>query len=67
MTALSWDEICKRASENNRTLICEVDKRYDKRYFKTRKERYFGHQPPHAICDVLFFGRLRNHFVSHGT
>jgi hypothetical protein len=36
MAALSWDEICKRASENNRTLICEVDKRYDKRYFKTR-------------------------------
>ena len=36
MAALSWDGICKRASENNKTVICEVEKKVNGRYFKTK-------------------------------
>jgi Zn finger protein HypA/HybF involved in hydrogenase expression len=36
MEALSWDEICERAKQNNKTVICEVDKRAYKRFFKIR-------------------------------
>jgi Zn finger protein HypA/HybF involved in hydrogenase expression len=32
MAALSWDEICKRAEDNNKTVICEVEKSYDRRF-----------------------------------
>ena len=33
---MTWDEICKRASGNNKTVICVVEKRGDKRFFKTK-------------------------------
>ncbi len=33
---LSWDEICKRAEVNNKTVICEVDMRNNFRFFKIR-------------------------------
>ena len=33
MAALSWDEICKRAEDNNKTVLCEVEKRGEKRFF----------------------------------
>lgn len=33
MTILSWDEVCKRAVENNKTLVRDVEKKYGKRYF----------------------------------
>ncbi len=34
--ALSWDEICERAMQNNKTVICEVEKRGKHRLFKVK-------------------------------
>jgi len=36
MAALSWDEICKRAEDNNKTVICEVEKRGCHRCFRVK-------------------------------
>ena len=36
MAALSWDEICKRASENNKTVICAVGIRGRNRFYNTK-------------------------------
>jgi hypothetical protein len=36
MAALSWDEICERAKQNNKTVICEVEKRGKNRLFKIK-------------------------------
>ena len=33
---LSWHEICKRAEDNNKTVICEVEKRNGHKYFKIK-------------------------------
>jgi len=33
---LSWDEICKRAEEKNKTVICEVEKKRGLRSFKIK-------------------------------
>ncbi len=56
--AISWDEICKRAEDNNKTVICEVEKRRGKhRYFlikcnlcKTEKESTTDHFNCCFIC-----------------
>ena len=34
--ALSWDEICDRGKQHNKTVICEVEKRNNVRSFKLR-------------------------------
>ena len=34
--ALSWDEIVERGKQHNKTVICEVEKRGEKRYFKVK-------------------------------
>ncbi len=36
MTALSWEEIVERGKQHNKTVICEVEKRGDKRCFKVK-------------------------------
>jgi len=35
-TALSWEEIVERGKQHNKTVICEVEKRGIKRYFKIK-------------------------------
>jgi hypothetical protein len=35
-TALSWEEIVERGKQHNRTVICEVEKRGTRRYFKVK-------------------------------
>ena len=32
MAALSWDEICEKARQNNKEVICEVEKSYDRKF-----------------------------------
>jgi hypothetical protein len=34
MAELSWIEICEKANENNKTIICEVPKKHSRRFFK---------------------------------
>ena len=36
MAALSWDEICEKARQNNKEVICELEKRKGVRYFLIR-------------------------------
>jgi very-short-patch-repair endonuclease len=35
-TALSWEEIVERGKQHNKTVICEVDQRGPRRYFKIK-------------------------------
>ena len=36
MDELYWIEICEKANENNKTIICEVAKKYSRRFFKVK-------------------------------
>jgi hypothetical protein len=36
MDEFTWDKICERAIENNKTIICEVDKKHSKRFFRVK-------------------------------
>ena len=36
MNEFTWDKICERAIENNKTIICEVDKKHSKRFFRVK-------------------------------
>ena len=36
MAALSWEEIVERGKQHNKTVICEVEKRGEKRYFRLK-------------------------------
>ena len=36
MDEYTWDKICERAIENNKTIICEVDKKHSRRFFRVK-------------------------------
>lgn len=36
MAALSWEEICEKSRQNNKEVICELEKRKGVRYFLIR-------------------------------
>ena len=62
--SLSWNEILKRAEENNKTVICEVEKRRSVRYFNVRcnKCNFEKESPAHLFlkkCVICFncFGK----------
>jgi hypothetical protein len=57
MAALSWEEIVERGKQHNKTVICEVEKRGNNRYFlikcnlcKTEKESTTSHFKCCFIC-----------------
>jgi hypothetical protein len=50
-TALSWEEIVERGKQHNKTVICEVEKRGQKKYFKVKCD-ICGHEASKTICKL---------------
>lgn len=62
MAALSWDEIVERGKQHNKTVICEVEKRGKRRYFRVKcdicEEETNKFLENLIVCRKCFYKRL---------
>jgi len=62
MAALSWDRIVERGKQHNKTVICEVEKRGKRRYFRVKcdicEEETNKFLENLTVCRKCFYKRL---------